>query len=176
LPESIFDRKARVRPPRVHITYEVETGGAVVQKEIPFVLGVLSDLSGHRKTPLPKMQDRKFVEIDRDTFDDVLASAEPRLALRVQNELESDGKELPIELNFRKLADFRPEGVAEQVAPMKKLLEVRTRLKDLLGRLEGNDRLEELLEAIIEQQGLRDKLNEQLQARKPEAASDGGGE
>src|SRR5262250_2734947 len=116
MPESVFDKKARVRPPRVHITYEVETGGALVLKEIPFVMGVIADLSGQPAEALPKLKDRKFVEIDRD--------------------------------NFEKLADFRPENVVKQVAPLAKLQDTRNQLKDLLGRLEGNDRLEELLNAI----------------------------
>src|SRR5882672_8873727 len=98
MPESIFDRKARVRPPRVHITYEVETGGALVLKEIPFVMGVIADLSGQPAEALPKLKDRKFVEIDRDNFDDVLKSCKPRLALRVDNTLKGDGSELALEL------------------------------------------------------------------------------
>ncbi|HTO69758.1 MAG TPA: type VI secretion system contractile sheath small subunit [Myxococcota bacterium] len=158
MPESIFDRKSRVRPPRVHITYEVETGGAMVLKEIPFVMGVLADLSGQPAEALPKLKDRKFVEIDRDNFDDVLKSAKPRLALRVDNTLKGDGSELALELNFQKLADFRPENVVKQVAPLAKLQEVRNQLKDLLGRLEGNDRLEELLNAISDNASVRDKL------------------
>ncbi|HXX48905.1 MAG TPA: type VI secretion system contractile sheath small subunit [Myxococcota bacterium] len=158
MPESVFDRKARVRPPRVHITYEVETGGAMVLKEIPFVMGVLADLSGQPAEALPKLKDRKFVDIDRDNFDDVLKSAKPRLALRVDNTLKGDGSELALELNFQKLADFRPENVVKQVAPLAKLQEVRNQLKDLLGRLEGNDRLEELLNAISDNSAVRDKL------------------
>jgi type VI secretion system protein ImpB len=158
MPESIFDRKARVRPPRVHITYEVETGGAMVLKEIPFVMGVLADLSGQPAEALPKLKDRKFVEIDRDNFDDVLKSAKPRLALRVDNTLKGDSSELALELNFQKLADFRPENVVKQVEPLAKLQDVRNQLKDLLGRLEGNDRLEELLNAISDNSAVRDKL------------------
>jgi len=158
MPESIFDRKARVRPPRVHITYEVETGGALVLKEIPFVMGVLADLSGQPAEALPKLKDRKFVEIDRDNFDDVLKSAKPRLALRVDNTLKGDGTELSMELKFEKLADFRPENVVKQVEPLAKLQDVRNQLKDLLGRLEGNDRLEELLNAISDNTAVRDKL------------------
>jgi len=158
MPESIFDRKARVRPPRVHITYEVETGGALVLKEIPFVMGVLADLSGQPAEALPKLKDRKFVEIDRDNFDDVLKSAKPRLALRVENTLKGDGTELSMELKFEKLADFRPENVVKQVEPLAKLQDVRNQLKDLLGRLEGNDRLEELLNAISDNTAVRDKL------------------
>src|SRR5215470_6316796 len=158
MPESVFDKKARVRPPRVHITYEVETGGALVLKEIPFVMGVIADLSGQPAEALPKLKDRKFVEIDRDNFDEVLKSAKPRLALRVDNTLKGDGSELAVELKFEKLADFRPENVVKQVEPLAKLQDVRNQLKDLLGRLEGNDRLEELLNAISDNSAVRDKL------------------
>jgi len=158
MPESVFDKKARVRPPRVHITYEVETGGALVLKEIPFVMGVIADLSGQPAEALPKLKDRKFVEIDRDNFDEVLKSAKPRLALRVDNTLKGDGSELAVELKFEKLADFRPENVVKQVAPLAKLQDTRNQLKDLLGRLEGNDRLEELLNAISDNSAVRDKL------------------
>ena len=156
--ESVFEKKKRVRPPRVNITYEVETGGALVLKEIPFVMGVIADLSGQPAEALPKLKDRKFVEIDRDNFDEVLKSAKPRLALRVDNTLKGDGSELAVELNFEKLADFRPENVVKQVAPLAKLQDTRNQLKDLLGRLEGNDRLEELLNAISDNSAVRDKL------------------
>jgi type VI secretion system protein ImpB len=162
--ESIFDRKARVRPPRVHITYEVETGGAMAMKEIPFVMGVLSDLGGQPKDKPAKLKDRKFVDIDRDNFDDVLKSMKPRLALRVDNTLKDDGSELSVELNFEKLADFRPENVAKQVKPLADLMEVRNQLKDLQGRMEGNDRLEELLGAVMDNDGVRDKLKDVLGA------------
>jgi type VI secretion system protein ImpB len=150
MPESVFDKKARVRPPRVHITYEVETGGAMVMKEIPFVLGVMADLSGQPKQPLEKLKDRKFVEIDRDNFDDVLKSMKPRLALRVENTLQNDGSELSVELGFEKLSDFRPEGIVRQIKPLADLQDIRDQLKDLLSRTEGNDRLEEFLGAIAQ--------------------------
>jgi type VI secretion system protein ImpB len=162
VPESIFDRKARVRPPRVHITYEVETNGAMVQKEIPFVIGVLSDLSGQSAEPLPRLKDRKFTELDRDNFDDVLKSMKPRVAMYVENTLKGDGSEMAVELNFQKLADFRPENVVRQVEPLAKLQQVRNQLKDMLGRLEGNDRLDELLNAIVDNSSVRDKLGTAL--------------
>lgn len=176
MPESVFDRKARVRPPRVHITYEVETGGALVLKELPFVLGVLSDLSGQPKEPLAKLKDRKFEDIDRDNFNDVLKRIKPRLALRVDNTLKDDGSELAVELNFQKLDDFRPENVVRQVEPLNKLLEVRNQLKDLLGRLEGNDRLEELLGAVTDNEAVRGKLREVLGANAPGGDEKSGGE
>jgi type VI secretion system protein ImpB len=162
--DSVFDKKSRVRPPRVHITYEVETGGAQVMKEIPFVMGVMSDLSGQPKEALAKFKDRKFVDVDRDNFDDVLKSMKPRLAMRVDNTLADDGSELSVELNFEKLADFTPDGVVKQVEPLNKLQDVRNQLKDLLGRMEGNDRLEELLGAIAGNDAVRDKLADVLGA------------
>ena len=176
--ESIFDKKSRVRPPRVHITYEVETGGAQVMKEIPFVMGVMADLSGNPKDKLPKLKDRKFVDIDRDNFDEVLKSMKPRLALRVENTLKDDGSEMAVELNFGKLADFAPDSIVRQVEPLNKLQDVRNQLKDLLGRMEGNDRLEELLGAITSNDAVRDKLKDVLGAE-PESedeAPDGAGE
>lgn len=157
--ESVFDKKKRVRPPRVNITYEVELGGAMVMKELPFVVGVLGDLSGNPAESLGKVKDRKFVEIDRDNFDDVLKSMKPRVQMRVANTLTGEG-ELSVELNFKKLADFRPEAIVEQVEPLRKLLEVRGKLKDLQSRAEGNDRLEELLDAAIENEAIRNKLKE----------------
>ena len=158
--ESVFEKKKRVRPPRVNITYEVELGGAQVMKELPFVVGVISDLSGQPKDGLPRLKDRKFVEIDRDNFDDVLKSMKPRVALRVDNTLKGDGSELSVELNFEKLSDFEPESIVRQVEPLRKLLEVRGQLKDLQSRTEGNDRLEEMLGEIIDNEALRTKMKE----------------
>ncbi|MEQ8768301.1 MAG: type VI secretion system contractile sheath small subunit [Planctomycetota bacterium] len=175
--ESVFDKKRRVRPPRVNISYEVELNGAKQMKELPFVVGVLGDLSGQSKKDHGKLKDRKFVEIDRDNFDDILKSLQPRVAMKVDNKLKNDGSELSVELNFEKLADFSPDAIVQQVEPLKKLLEMRNQLKDLQSRTEGNDRLEELLDAIIQKPEVRDKLKEALGA---EAASllgeDGGGD
>lgn len=156
--ESVFDKKARVRPPRVHITYEVETGGAMVMKELPFVVGVIADLSGKPKEALPKLKERKFVEIDRDNFDEILKSSKPRVAMKVDNTLKGDGSQLAVELEFAKLQDLEPEQVVRKVKPLAELLEVRNKLKDLLSRTEGNDRLEELLDAIISKEEVREKL------------------
>lgn len=167
--ESVFEKKKRVRPPRVNITYEVELGGAQVMKELPFVVGVLSDLSGQPKEPLARLKDRKFVEIDRDNFDDVLKNMKPRLALRVDNTLKGDGSELSVELDFTKLSDFEPEAIVNQVEPLRKLLEVRGQLKDLQSRTEGNDRLEEMLNEIIDNEALREKMKSATGAEAPGA-------
>ena len=149
MPESIQHKLDRVRPPRVHITYDVEIGDAIEMKEIPFVVGVLADLSGKPDQPLPKMKDRKFIEIDRDNFDQVLEGMSPRLAFRVDNKLTDDDTKLAVELKFKSMDDFHPERIADQVDPLKKLVETRQRLSDLLSKMDGNDRLEELLQEVV---------------------------
>ena len=171
--ESIQKKKGRVRPPRVHISYDVELNGAQVMKEIPFVMGVLSDLSGDPAEKLPKLSERKFTEIDRDNFDDVLKSMKPRLQFRVDNKLQDDGSELNVELDFNKLDDFSPAAVAKQVGPVNDLLEIRNKLKDLLSRTESNDRLEDLLAAIIDDEGARQKLVDEMGVSAPAAGGDG---
>jgi type VI secretion system protein ImpB len=139
----------RVRPPRVSITYEVETGGAIEMKELPFVMGVLADLSGNPGQPLPRLKDRKFVEVNPDNFDTVLKSAQPRIQFTTENKLRPDGSKIAVELKFESLEDFSPDKVAEQVKPLRELLELRTKLADLRGRLQGNDKLEEILQETL---------------------------
>ncbi|MEJ5210455.1 MAG: type VI secretion system contractile sheath small subunit [Burkholderiales bacterium] len=147
--ESTQKKLSRVRPPRVQITYDVEIGDAIETKELPFVLGVIGDYSGQPEQPLPKLKERKFVEIDRDNFDDVLKGMAPRLQMRVANRLRDDGSELAVELRFNELKDFEPQRIVEQVEPLRQLLEIRTRLADLRNKITGNDRLEELLDAVV---------------------------
>src|SRR5215469_10079906 len=148
----------RVRPPRVHITYDVEVGGAIEMKELPFVMGVLGDFTGQPEEPLPKLKDRKFVEINPDNFDSVLAAMKPHLSYSVENKLSEDpnAPNLKVDLKFKSMDDFDPENVAKQVKPLKDLLDLRTRLADLRGTLQGNDKLDELL---LEAVGNTDKLN-----------------
>lgn len=147
--ESTQHRLDRVRPPRVQITYDVEVGDATQKKELPFIVGVLADLAGQPAQALPKVKDRKFVEIDRDNFNDVLASIGPRAAFRVDNKLASDGSKINVELKFSHIDDFNPTNVVKQIEPLRKLLEARQRLTDLLGKLDGNDKLDELLQEVV---------------------------
>jgi len=137
----------RVRPPRVHITYDVETGGAIELKELPFVMGVLGDFTGQPTQPLPRLRDRKFTEVNPDNFDQVLEGMKPHLAFSVENKLseEPDAPQLKVDLHFKSMDDFSPENVARQVKPLRELLDLRTKLSDLRGTLQGNDKLEELL-------------------------------
>lgn len=149
MPESIQQQLSRTRPPRVQITYDVEIGDALVMKELPLVVGVMSDLSGDRKKELPKLKERKFVEIDRDNFDEVLKSIEPHLECSVKNKLTDDGGNMKVELDFKSMDDFHPATLMQQVEPLKKLFEARQKLLDLYVKLDGNDDLENLLQAIV---------------------------
>jgi len=146
--ESIQKKIARVRPPRVHITYDVETGGAIEKREIPFVVGVLADLAGQPEKPLPPLKDRKFIEIDRDNFDAVMARMAPHVVFRVDNRLTSDDTQLGVDLRFSSIADFEPQSIARQVEPLRHLLELRRKLSNLRSSLYGNDRLEQLLQEV----------------------------
>lgn len=149
--ESTQKKLTRIRPPRVQITYDVETGGAIEKKELPLIVGILADLAGKQETPMVPIKARKFVEIDRDNFNDVLASIGPRLALQVDGKLQKDGEEatkMNVVLNFKKLDDFRPEQVVQQVEPLRKLFEARQRLNDLIAKLDGNDDLDALLQDV----------------------------
>lgn len=139
----------RNRPPRVQITYDVEIGDAVEKKELPLVVGLLADLSGQPATPLPKLKERRFVEIDRDNFDAVLGNIAPRLDLSVADTLKGDGS-LKVELNFSSFEDFHPESIVAQVPRLAKLLEARQQLRDLLAKLDGNDELDDLLESVVQ--------------------------
>jgi type VI secretion system protein ImpB len=147
--ESTQHKLDRIRPPRVQITYDVEVGDASQKKELPFIVGVLADLSGQPAQPLPKVKDRKFVEIDGDNFNDVLASIGPRSVFRVNNKLANDGSKINVELKFTHMDDFNPTNIVKQVEPLRKLLEARQRLNDLLGKLDGNDKLDELLQDVV---------------------------
>ena len=147
--ESQQQKLSRIRRPRVHITYDVETNGAMSKVELPFVVGVMADLSGQPKDPLPPMKERKFVNIDRDNFNDVLAKMAPRLAMKVPNKLTGQEGNLGVELNFKHIDDFEPDKVAAQVPALKELLDMRLRLGQLLTKLEGNDKLESMLTDIL---------------------------
>lgn len=158
--ESTQHKLDRVRSPRVHITYDLEVGGAIQLKELPFVVGVLGDFSGKPEEPLPRLKDRKFVTIDRDNFDQVLAGMKPRLAFRVDNKLTDEETKLNVELNFKSLEDFEPEQVVNQVEPLRKLLEARRRLSDLVHKIDGNDKLEAILQEVISNNAALKKVGE----------------
>ncbi|ACO81167.1 hypothetical protein AvCA_50800 [Azotobacter vinelandii CA] len=169
--ESTQHKLDRIRPPRVQITYDVETGNAIEKKELPLVVGILADLSGKPEKPLPKLMERRFVEINRDNFNDVLASIAPRAALQVDNTLSQDGSKLNIELHFDHIDDFDPVNIVRQVTPLRRLFEARQRLRDLLTKLDGNDDLDKLLQDVVANtEGLQEIRSARPQAENPAGA------
>lgn len=159
--ESTQHKLDRVRSPRVQITYDVEVAGAVEKKELPYVIGVLGDLSGKPAEELPRLKDRKFVNIDRDNFNEVMKGMKPRLEFRAENTLKGDGGQIGVELKFNSLSDFEPEQVVKQIEPLKKLLEIRQKLSDLRNKMAGNERLEEELQKILESTDLLQQIGKQ---------------
>lgn len=160
--DSVHDKLKKVRKPRVHITYDVETEGAVEVKELPFVVGVMGDFSGDPTEPLAALKDRKFIQIDRDNFDQVLRRMAPGLKYRVENTLAGDGSEMVVDLKFSSIEDFEPGRVIDQVEPLRKLLETRNKLRDLMTKADGSEQLENLLESILKDQGQLDRLKREL--------------
>jgi len=165
---SIHDKLERVRKPRVHITYQVETEGAEIEKELPFVVGVLGDFSGNPTAPLKPLKDRKFIQIDRDNFNDVMARMTPGLSLKVENTLKGDGSELAVLLKLNLIEDFEPGRVVQQVEPLKKLLATRDKLRDLLTKVDRSEDLEGLLERVLQNTEDLKKLSADLN---PQAAN-----
>jgi type VI secretion system protein ImpB len=170
--ESVQQKLGRIRPPRVHITYDVEIGGAMVMKELPFVVGVMGDFSGMPAEALPPVRDRKFVQVDRDNFDDVLAGMKPRLVLRVPNKLSEDGGSMSVELQFDKLDDFHPDNLVQQVEPLRKLVELRQNLNDLLAKMDGNEKLGNILEDIMNNTDAQKQLGAALGIEEAESGEE----
>lgn len=166
--DSVQKRLQKVRPPRVQLTYDVEIGDAIEKKELPFVVGVLGDFSGQPDpdNPLPKLKDRKFVNVDLDNIDEVMKGMAPKASYRVKNKLSPDGGEFGVNLAFEKVDDFRPESVVQQVEPLRRLLEARSKLSDLRNKLAGNDKLEDLLGEVL---ASTEKLTQLSQETTPRA-------
>ncbi|WP_150788610.1 type VI secretion system contractile sheath small subunit [Pseudomonas aeruginosa] len=163
--ESTQHKLDRVRPPRVQITYDVEIGNAIEKKELPLVVGILADLSGKPDTPPAKLVERRFVDIDRDNFNEILSSISPRATLQVDNTISGDDSKLNVELRFNHIEDFDPVNLVKQVVPLRRLFEARQRLRDLLTKLDGNDDLDQLLQDVVANtEGLQ-----QIKAARPEA-------
>ncbi|OLQ27353.1 type VI secretion system-associated protein, partial [Pseudomonas aeruginosa] len=163
--ESTQHKLDRVRPPRVQITYDVEIGNAIEKKELPLVVGILADLSGKPDTPPAKLVERRFVDIDRDNFNEILSSISPRATLQVDNTISGDDSKLNVELRFNHIEDFDPVNLVKQVVPLRRLFEARQRLRDLLTKLDGNDDLDQLLQDVVANtEGLQE-----IKAARPEA-------
>lgn len=160
--DSSHEKLKRVRKPRVHITYDVETEGAQVVKELPFVVGVLGDFSGDSDVAKKSLKERKFVDLKKDKFDQVMARVEPGVKMKVENTIDKNGKEFEVKLKFRSMDDFDPDKVVEQVEPLRKLMETRNRLRDLMAKADGSEQLESLLEKILADQETLGTLQQQL--------------
>ncbi len=160
--ESLQHKLDRVRPPRVQITYDVEVGGALELKELPFVVGVLGDFVGKPEEALPAMKNRKFVEIDPDNFNNVMAGMKPRLAFSTDNKLQDDGSKLGVELKFNSIEDFEPDNIVQQVDPLRKLVEARQKLSDLRSKMDGNEKLENMLNDVISNADKQKELSDAL--------------
>lgn len=160
--ESLQHKLDRVRPPRVQITYDVEIGDAIELKELPFVVGVLGDFVGKPEEALPALKNRKFVEIDRDNFDQVMAGMKPRLSFSTENKLQDDGSKLGIELKFNGIEDFEPDNIVQQVDPLRKLVEARQKLSDLRSKMDGNEKLENMLNDVLSNADKQKELSDTL--------------
>ena len=165
---SIHEKLSRVRKPRVHIKYEVETEGAQVERELPFVMGIMGEFSGDPTKPLPSLTDRKFVQIDRDNFNDVMARIGPGLNLKVDNTLAGDGSQMGVELKFNSIEDFEPGRIVEQVPALRQLMETRNKLRDLMSKVDRSEELEGLLEQVLQNEGELKSLSGQLGLGKKE--------
>lgn len=160
--DSIHDKLKRVRKPRVHITYDLETNGATVNKELPFVMGVMGDYSGDNAASKKALKDRKFSQIDRDNFNDLMGKVNPKADMKVENTLQNDGSEMSVNLDFKSMEDFEPQNVVANVEPLKKLMETRNKLRDLLTKADRSEELESVLEEVLSNTDALANLSSQL--------------
>lgn len=160
--DSIHEKLKRVRKPRVHITYDVETNGAVEEKEIPFVMGVMGDYSGDNSDNKKPLKERKFSQIDRDNFNDVMSNISPGIKLKVKNTLENDGTEFSLDLNFKNMEDFEPHKIVNEVEPLKNLMDTRNKLRDLLTKADRSEQLENILEEILSNSDAMSSFSDEL--------------
>lgn len=164
--DSIHDKLKRVRKPRVHITYDLETNGSVVEKEIPFVMGVMGDYSGDNTEGKKSLKERKFSQIDRDNFSEVMSKVNPQLRMKVENLLEGDGSEMSVNLDFKNMDDFEPHRIVEQLEPLKKLMDTRNKLRDLLTKADRSEELESILEDVLSNTNALSSLSSELGVNK----------
>jgi len=164
--DSIHDKLKRVRKPRVHITYDLETNGSIVEKEIPFVMGVMGDYSGDNAENKKALKDRKFSQIDRDNFNEIMSKVNPQLRMKVENMLEKDGSEMSVNLDFKNMEDFEPHKIVEQIEPLRKLMETRNKLRDLLTKADRSEDLESILEDVLSNTAALSSLSSELGIQK----------
>lgn len=170
--KSVYDKIEKIRKPRVQISYELEENGASVKKEIPFVMGVMGDYSGHGEAGQVPLKQKKFIEVDGENFNQVMQKMAPELRLKVDNKLANDDSQLALELKFNTMDDFEPDKIAEQVAPLKKLLDTRTQLREMLSKADRSDKLESILEKVLQNHDELKQFSEQLNVNTQEKTDD----
>ncbi len=166
--DSVHAKLNRVRKPRVHITYDVETEGAAIERELPFIVGVMGDFAGDPTEPLKPLAERKFIQIDRDNFNDVMARIAPGLNMKVKNTLAGDDSEMAVNMKFRSIEDFEPARVAEQVPALKALMDTRAKLRDMMSKVDNSEKLESLLDEVLQDESKLKALSAQLGLDKQE--------
>lgn len=162
MPDSIHDKLKRVRKPRVHITYDVETGGATERKEIPFVMGVMGDYSGDNVEGKKPLKERKFSQIDRDNFSEIMSKISPAVNMKVPNTVDNDDSELSVQLDFKNLDDFEPQNIINKVEPLRKLMDTRNKLRDLMTKADRSEDLENILEEVLSNTSALSSLKDEL--------------
>ncbi|HDY7775032.1 TPA: type VI secretion system contractile sheath small subunit [Vibrio vulnificus] len=167
---SIHSKLSRVRKPRVHITYDVETEGTSLKKELPFVVGVMGDFAGQNTEALKPLKDRRFIQIDRDNFDDVLKKMSPSVEFKVKNTMVDDGTEFAVNLQFQSMKDFEPASIVRQVDPLRQLMDTRNKLRDLMTKVDRSEELENVLEAVLHNTDNLSKLADELKLGQEEKA------
>lgn len=160
--DSIYKKLDKVRKPRVQISYDLEDGGQTVKKELPFVVGVMGDYSGHSSEANTPFKDRKFIQIDGENFNGVMSKMRPELSIKVDNKLSDDNEQMAVDLKFNSMEDFEPDNVAQQVPALNRLLEIRSQLRDLLSKADRSEDLEALLEQIVQDEAQLKTMAEQL--------------
>lgn len=163
--DNIQHKLKRVRPPRVKISYDVEIGDAVEKRELPFVGALVADLAGDNAKGQGKLSERKFVDVDNESIDDVMQGINPKLNFVADDKLSDEGGQLNVALSFNSMSDFSPESIIQQVEPLRRLFEARQRLNDLAAKLDGNDELDSLLSQVIQDTEKRDALSSALESQ-----------
>lgn len=168
--DSIHDKLKRVRKPRVHITYDLETNGALEAKELPFVMGVMGDYSGDNADNKKSLKERKFSQIDVDNFNELMGKINPQLKLKVDNTLANDDSQIAVDLDFHSMDDFEPHKLVEQIEPLKQMLDTRNKLRDLLTKADRSENLEKILEDILNNTDALTSLSGELGLNEPTGA------
>jgi type VI secretion system protein ImpB len=175
--DSVYKKLDKLRKPRVQISYDLEDGGQTVKKELPFVVGVMGDYSGHSSESSRAFKDRKFIQIDGENFNNVMGKMRPELSIKVNNTLSEADEEMAVDLKFNTMEDFEPDNVAKQVPALNRLLEIRSQLRDLLSKADRSEDLESMLEQIMQDElqlkTMADELgHEKIDSKEDESATD----